>query len=155
MAALVDYTALTEATGFKDTFPVSTSTPFGGVGKDFWRKVRLDFSLTNLTDGDWAKIMTIPAHTYVFDVMTYIVTIQATATDIEIGDANADSSHTWEENATGAVADIVTITLVADTNGATRGKYYHTAGALYLCADATLTTLVIDVYVHCMTLDPA
>jgi hypothetical protein len=155
MAALVDYTALVESTGFKDTFPVAAATPFAGVAKDFWRKVRLDFSKTNLTDADWAKIMTIPAHTYVHEVMTYIVTIQADATTIYIGDANADHTATYEANATGAVADVVTITLVADTNGATRGKYYHTAGALYLSATVTLTTLVIDVYVHCQTLDPA
>ena len=155
MAALVDYTALAEATGFKDTFPISTGTPFGGVQKDYWRKVRLDFSKTNLTDADWAKIMTIPAHTFVTEVMTYIVTIQATATTIYIGDANADHTATWEANATAAVADVVTITLVADTNGATRGKYYHAAGALYLSATVDLTTVVIDVYVHCMNLDPA
>ena len=155
MAALVDYTALTKATGFSDGFPLAQPTPFDGKEKDFWRKVRLDFSKTNLTDADWAKIMVIPAHTFVIEVMTCIVTIDAEATVIYVGDASSDHSNTWEANATGAVADVVTITLVADTNGATRGKYYHSAGALYLSANATLDTLVIDVYVHCMMLDPA
>jgi len=154
MAALVDYTALAEATGFKDTFPISTNTPYSGVAKDYWRKVRLDFSLTNLTDADWAKFMTIPAHTFVIEVMTYIVTIDAGVTTIYIGDANADHTLTWEANATAAVADVVTITLVADTNGATRGKYYHAAGALYISANATMDTTVIDIYVHCMNMDP-
>lgn len=155
MAALVDFTALKPATGFTDGFPKAEPTPFDGKDKDFWRKVRLDFSKTNLADADWAKIMVIPAHTYVIEVMTYIVAIQADATTIYIGDANADHTATWEANATGAVADVVAITLVADTNGATRGKYYHAAGALYLSATVALSTLVIDVYVHCMVMDPA
>jgi len=154
MAALVDYTALLPATGFTDTFPESANTPYSGVAKDYWRKVRLDFSKTNLTDADWAKFMTIPAHTYVLEVMTYIVTIDTHATTIYIGDANADHTATWEANATAAVADVVTITLVADTNGATRGKYYHAGGALYISANALMDTAVIDIYVHCMNLDP-
>jgi hypothetical protein len=154
MAALVDYTALVESTGFKDGYPQSGGEPVDGIGKDYWRRVRLDFSKTNLTDADWAKIMVIPAHTYVMDLKTYIVTIQSTATTIYIGDANADHSETYETNVTGAVADVVSTMLVADTVGATRGKYYHAAGALYLSATVTLTTLVIDVYVHCMNMNP-
>ncbi len=155
MATQVDYTALAEATGFKDGFPICNASPVDGIAKDFWRKVRLDFSKTNLTDGDWAKIMAIPAHTHIKEVMTCIVTPEGAASGIVVGDADADHSATWVAAQDGDVADVVKITLVADANGATRGKYYHAAGALYLSATALLDTLVIDVYVHCMTMDPA
>ena len=154
MAALVDYTALTAATGWEDGFPICAATPVDGIKKDFWRKVRVDFSLTNLTDGDWAKIMVIPAHTYVFEVMTYIVTEEGGASGVTIGDASSDHSNTWVLTQTAAAADVTSITLVAATNGATRGKYYHTAGGIYISGTATFDTLVIDVYVHCMTMDP-
>jgi len=154
MAALVDYTALAPATGWTDTFPVCAATPVDGIAKDFWRKVRVDFSLTNLANDSWAKIMTIPAHTYVFEIMTYISTIDG-AQNIVMGDAATDASNTWRAAIAVGVADITTITLVADTNGATRGKYYHAAGGIYISPAAVdLDTLVIDVYVHCMTLDP-
>ena len=154
MAALVDYTALTAAEGWEDGFPICAATPVDGIAKDFWRKVRIDFSLTNLANDSWAKIMTIPAHTYVFEIMTYIVTIDG-AQNIVMGDAATDASNTWRAAIAVGVADVTTITLVADTNGATRGKYYHAAGGLYLSPAAVdLDTLVIDVYVHCMTLDP-
>ena len=154
MAALVDYTALTTATGWTDTFPICAATPVDGIQKDFWRKVRVDFSKTGLADTNWAKIMTIPAHTYVFDVMTYIVTLEAGAAGITIGDADADHTTTWVATQAGTAADVAKITLVADTNGITRGKYYHTAGALYISGTSAFDTLVIDVYAHCMTLDP-
>ena len=154
MAALVDYTALTAATGWEDGFPICAATPVDGIAKDFWRKVRVDFSLTNLANDSWAKIMTIPAHTYVFEIMTYIATIDG-AQNIVMGDAATDASNTWRAAIAVGVADITTITLVADTNGATRGKYYHAAGGIYISPAAVdLDTLVIDVYVHCMTLDP-
>lgn len=154
MAALVDYTALTAATGWKDSFPICAATPVSGIKKDFWRKVRVDFSKTGIAADDWAKIMVIPAHTYVFEIMTYIVTIDG-AQDIVMGDAATDASNTWRAAIAVGVADVTTITLVADTNGATRGKYYHAAGGLYLSpAAVALDTLCIDVYVHCMTLDP-
>jgi hypothetical protein len=154
MAALVDYTALTPATGWEDTFPVCASTPVDGIAKDFWRKVRIDFSLTNLTDTDWAKIMVIPAHTYVFEVMTVIVTPEGEAAGITVGDVDADHTVTWVPTQAGTSANVTTITLVATTNGATRGKYYHAAGALYISGTSDFDTLVIDVYAHCMTLDP-
>ena len=154
MAALVDYTALAPATGWTDTFPVCAATPVDGIAKDFWRKVRVDFSLTNLADADWAKIMTIPAHTYVFEVMTVIVTAEGGAAGITIGDASADHTTTWVATQAGTSANVAAITLVADANGATRGKYYHTAGALYISGTSAFDTLVIDVYARCMTLDP-
>ena len=152
---LVDYTAKTKAQGFNDGFPAAQATPFDGLKKDFWRKVRLDFSKTNLADGDWAKVMVIPAHTYVQEVMTCIVTPEGGASGIGVGDVSADHSVTWLAAQDGNVADTTKITLVADANGATRGKYYHAAGALYISATAILDTLVIDVYVHCMVVDPA
>jgi hypothetical protein len=142
MAALVDFTTDDALTLFADVAPG-------------WDKVRVDFSKTNLTDGDWAKIMTIPAHTYVFDTMTYIVKIQATGTTIYLGDANADHELAWNTNITAAVADVVAPTLVADTNGATRGKFYHTAGGIYMSSTVTLTTVVIDVYVQHMHMSGA
>jgi hypothetical protein len=154
MAALVDYTALTTATGWTDTFPKCAATPVDGIKKDFWRKVRVDFSLTNLADADWAKIMVIPAHTYVFEILTCILTVEAADAGIVIGDASADHTTTWITAQTGQVADVAHITLVANTNGATRGKYYHAAGALYISGTSAFDTLCIDVYVHCMTLDP-
>ena len=154
MAAEVDYTALTKATGFSDGFPLAEPTPFDGKEKDFWRKVRLDFSKTNLAAADWAKVMIIPAHTYVKEVMTYIVTPEAAAAALCVGDVSADGSVTWVASQDGDVADVVKITLVAATNGATRGKYYHAAGAIYVSATSILDTLVLDVYVHCMVLDP-
>ena len=154
MAAL-NYTALTAATGWKDTFPVCAATPVDGLAKDFWRKVRLDFALTNLATADWAKIMDIPAHTYVHEVMAYVATVDAGVTALVIGDVDADGELAWLATSAGDVVDVVTITLVADTNGATRGKYYHTAGALYMSPTGICDTLVLDVYVHCMNLDPA
>lgn len=154
MAALVDYTALTPATGWTDGFPICAATPVDGIAKDFWRKVRIDFSKTNLANDSWAKIMTIPAHTYVFELMTYIVTIDGVQ-NIELGSGVGDSAHEWLATCAVGVADVVSITLVGDTNGATRGLYYHAAGGIYLSPTAVdLDTLVIDVYVHCMTLDP-
>ena len=155
MAALVDYTALTPATGFEDGYPVAVKTPVSGLKVDYWRKVRLDFSLTNLAAADWAKIMVIPANTYVLDVMTYILTEEGGASGITIGDASADGSTTWVATQDGNVADVAKITLVADANGATRGKLYSSAGALYLSATAELDTLKIDVYVHCINLNDA
>jgi hypothetical protein len=154
MAALVDYTALTEATGWTDGFPICASTPVDGVATDYWRKVRLDFSKTNLATADWIKFMVIPAHTYVHEIMTHVLTADAGATALVFGDAAGDASETWLATAAGDVADIVKITLVADTNGATRGKYYHTAGALYMSPTGICDTLLIDVYVHCMNMDP-
>lgn len=153
--ALVDYTALTAATGWEDQFPVCASTPIAGVGKDYWRKIRLDFSLTNIATDDWAKIMVIPAHTYVMEVMAYVVTADAGVTALVLGDVNADGELAWLATSAGDVADVVTITLVADTNGATRGKYYHAAGALYMSPTGVGDTLVLDVYVHCINMDPA
>ena len=154
MAALVDYTALATATGWTDGFPICASTPVDGIKKDFWRKIRVDFSKTNLANDSWCKIAAIPAHTYVFEIMTYIVTIDG-AQNIVMGDAATDTSNSWRAAIAVGVADITTITLVADTNGATRGKYYHAAGGIYLSPAAVdLDTLCIDVYIHCMTLDP-
>ena len=154
MAALVNYTALTHATGYYDKFPLCAATPVDGIKKDFWRKVRLDFSKTNLATADWAKIMVIPAHTYVHEVLTHVLQVDAGVVGFVIGDDPADGDLTWLATAAGDVVDIVKITLVADTNGATRGKYYHTAGALYFSPTGICDTLALDVYVHCMTIDP-
>lgn len=154
MAALVDYTALTEAEGYFNTFPICAATPVDGIKKDFWRKVRLDFSLTNLATADWAKIMVIPAHTYVHEVLVHVLTLDAGVIGFVIGDDPADGDLTWLATADGTAADVTFITLVADTNGATRGKYYHAAGALYFSPNGICDTLVVDVYVHCMTMDP-
>jgi len=154
MAALVDYTALTTATGWTDGFPICAATPVDGTATDFWRKVRLDFSKTNLASADWAKIMVIPAHTYVHEILTHVLTVDAGATALEFGDSAGDGATEWLATAAGDVVDIVKITLVADTNGATRGKYYHAAGALYMSPTGICDTLLIDVYVHCMKLDP-
>ncbi len=152
--AVHDFTVHTEAEGYKDTFPIQNAMPVDGINKEFWRKVRLDFSKTNLADGTWAKIMVIPAHTRVKEVMTCIVTPEGAASGIGIGDVDADHSVTWVAAQDGDAADVTKITLVADANGATRGKYYHAAGALYLSATALLDTLVIDVYAHMMIIDP-
>lgn len=113
-----------------------------------WDKIRIDFTKEHLAAADWAKVMTIPAHTYVHEVMTYIVTPCAVASALCVGDASADGSVTWVASQDGNVADTVKITLVADTNGATRGKFYHTAGALYVSATPEMDTLVLDIYVH-------
>jgi len=153
--ALVDYTALTAATGWEDQFPICASTPVSGFGKEYWRKVRLDFSLTNLATADWAKIMDIPAHTYVKKVMANVLTVDAQVTALVIGDVDADGELAWLATSAGDVVDVVTITLPADTNGATGGKYYHTAGALYMSPTGACDTLVLDIYVHCMNIDPA
>jgi hypothetical protein len=154
MAALVDYTALTTATGWTDTFPKCAATPVSGLCKDYWRKVRLDFSKTNLATADWIKLMVIPAHTYVHEILTHVLTADAGAVGLVFGDAATDASENWLATAAGDVADIVKITLVADTYGATRGNYYHTAGALYMSPNGICDTLCIDVYVHCMNMDP-
>jgi len=152
MAALVDYTALTEAEGFKDTFPVASKTPVDGLNKEFWRKVRVDLSLTNLAMGDWAKIMVIPAHTYVKDVFAVVV-VAETAGNILVGDANADQSNTWI-TATAATSADALIKTPASTNQATWGKYYHAAGALYLSISAAFDEAILDVYVLCQQIDP-
>jgi len=153
MAALVDYTALTAATGWEDSFPICATTPVSGIKKDFWRKVRVDFSLTGLTDGDWAKIMVIPAHTYVFEVMTVIVTAEGGAAGVTVGDVNQDHTNTWVTTQVGTSANVALIT-PGSTNGLTGGKYYHAAGALYTAGTSAFDTLVLDVYVHCLTMDP-
>ena len=155
MPALVNYTALTPATGFNDTFPICAASPVDGVGKDFWRKIRIDFTLTNLEAADWAKIMVIPAHTYVFEVITVIVAQEGQGSGLTIGDANSDSDATWLSSQAADTKDVVKITLVADANGATRGKYYHAAGAIYCSGTSKFDALILDVYVHCMTIDPA
>lgn len=152
MAAVVDYTALTEAAGFKDTFPIADTTPVDGISKEFYRKVRVDFSLTNLAMGDWAKIMVIPAHTYVKDVFAVVV-VGETAGNILIGDANADQSNTWLTTLAATSANTLLKTPAA-TNQATWGKYYHAAGALYLSISAAFNEAMIDVYVLCQTIDP-
>jgi hypothetical protein len=158
--ALVDYTALEGLgdTGALATKAIKTSFPLTGVpaksiGHDGWMRIRLDFSKTNLTDGEWAKFFVIPAHTFVLEVMTNIITIEAGASGITIGDADADHTATWLASQTGQVANVVNRTLVADANGATRGKYYHAAGALYISGTALFDTLVIDVYVHLMKME--
>ena len=153
--ALVDYTALTPATGWSDTFPVNASTPVDGLRKDFWRKVRLDFALTNLDTADWAKIMVIPAHTYVFEILVNVLRVDAGATALEFGDGAGDGAVEWLAVAAGDVVDVVKATLIGDTNGITGGKYYHTAGALYMTPTGICDTLALDVYVHCITVDPA
>jgi hypothetical protein len=162
MAALVDYTALEGLgdTGAAATKAIKTSFPIAGppaksIGHDGWVKIRLDFSKTNLTDGDWAKFFVIPAHTFVMEVMTNIITAEGGASGVTIGDTNADHSTEWLATQAASSANVVNRTLVAATNGATRGKYYHTAGALYISATATLDTLVIDVYVHLMKMEEA
>ena len=161
MAALVDFTALAGLNDFpysatkalKNGFGVNTGEPTSGTGRDFWRKVRIDFSKTNLAAADWAKFADIAAKTYVFEILTEIIVVESAGSGITIGDANADSSTTWTATQTGQVAGVTAITLVSDANGATRGKYYNTAGALYISGTGALTTLVIDIYIHCMILD--
>jgi hypothetical protein len=152
MAALVDFTVLTPDAGFHDGFAMS-GAPVDGITKDFWRKVRLDFSKTNVVQTDWIKFMVIPAGTFVFDIMTRIIQVDG-AQNIVIGDAAGDASNTWIAAVAVGVADVVVPTLVAETLGATRGKFYASAGALYLSpAGVDLDTLIIDIYVHCMLLD--
>ena len=153
MPALVDYTALVPATGWTDTFPICAATPVDGIAKDFWRKVRVDFSLTGLADADWAKIMVIPAHTYVLEVMTVIVTAEAGAAGVTVGDVSQDHTNTWVTTQVGTGANVALIT-PGSTHGLTSGKYYHAAGALYVSGTSAFDTLVLDVYARCMTLDP-
>ena len=153
--ALVDYTALTKATGWSEAAPICAAEPVSGVDKTYWRKVRLDFALTNLAAADWIKFMVIPAHTYVNQIMVSVLTADAATTVLTFGDAATNDSLSWLATCSGAVANVVYPTLAADTNGATAGLYYHTAGALYMSSDGICDTLKIDVYVHCMNLDPA
>jgi hypothetical protein len=153
MAALVDYTALTEAEGFKDGFPICSGSPVDGACKEFFRKVRVDFSLTNMASGDWAKIMVIPAHTYVLDVFAVVV-VAETAGNILVGDAGTDQTNNWITT-TAATSANTLIKTPASTNMATWGKYYHSAGALYLSISAAFNEAIIDVYVKCITIDPA
>jgi hypothetical protein len=154
MAAVVsDYTALTAATGFKEPFPIGDGTPWSGLKKDFWRKVRLDFSKTGLTDGLAAKIMTIPAHTLVLEVMTCILTVEAAGAGITIGDTTTDHDNVWVTTQAGDTLDILFKTPAA-TNMAAGGKYYHAGGALYMYGTSAFDTLQIDVYVKCMIVDP-
>ena len=155
MAAL-DYTALTAATGWTEGFPICQATPVDGLQKTFWRKARVNFATatgTPLTDADWAKIMVIPAHTFVMCVMAVVV-VAETAGDFYVGDAGTDGTNNWI-----TTSDLTTINTVkltpASTNMATNGKYYHTAGALYISASATLNEAMVDLYVKCMTIDPA
>lgn len=153
MAALVDYTALTEAEGFKDFAPIADSTPVDGLNKEFWRKVRVNFSLTNLAMADWAEIMVIPAHTYVLDVFAVVVAAE-TAGNILVGDGGTDQSNNWITT-TAATTINTLIKTIAATLPAAGGKYYHAAGALYLSISAAFNEAIIDVYVKCMKIDPA
>ena len=57
-------------------------------------KFVFDFAKTNLTDGDWAKFFIIPAHTFVIEVMTNIITVEGAASGV-IGDTSADHSDEW------------------------------------------------------------
>ena len=160
MAAQVDYTALE---GLGDAYAAATKAiktgfqlagpPAKSIGLDGWVKITLDFSKTNLTDGDWAKFFVIPAGYFVIEVMTKIITVEAGAAGIVIGDTDADHATEWVATQTGQVANVVNRTLVADANGATRGKYYHAAGALYMSGTSNFDTLKIDVYVHMMKMD--
>jgi hypothetical protein len=135
MAEVVDYTGTAALTKFASVAPG-------------WDKIRVDFTKKHLAAADWAKIAVIPAHTYVFEVATYIVVPAAAASAFCVGDVSADGSVTWVASQDADTADVVAITLVADTNGATRGKYYHSAGALYVSATPEMDTLVVDIYVH-------
>lgn len=153
MAALVDYTALTEAEGFKDGFPICGGSPVDGVCKEFFRKVRVDFSLTNMANADWAKIMVIPAHTMVLDVFAIVVAAEG-AGNILVGDAGTDQTNNWITT-TAATSANVLIKTIGATLPAAGGKYYHAAGALYLSISAAFNEAIIDVYVKCITIDPA
>ena len=151
---LVDYTALVPATGFTDTFPICQATPVDGIKKDFWRKVRVDFTLTGLADASQATIMQIPAHTYIFEVMTVIVAGNTAAAGLTVSDESGDHGNAWVTTQVAQTANTALIT-PGSTNGLTKGKYYHAAGALYCSGTANFAQLILDVYVHCMTIDPA
>ena len=150
MAAL-DYTALASTT-WKEVPPICASTPVSGVDKEFVKKVRVNFGTTGtgLAAADWATVLNIPAHTYVMSITSCIVVAEAADAAIVVGegDANAD----WIAAQTGQVADVCKSTIHTDANG--KGKYFHTAGVITISATSALDTLVIDLYVLCMTIDP-
>lgn len=158
--ALVDFTALE---GLGDSYAAATKAiktgfpkegpPAQSIGLDGWVKVRLDFSKTNLTDGEWAKFFVIPAGTFIIELMTRVLTVEGGAAGVTIGDTSADHSTEWVATQDANTDNEVNRTLVADANGATRGKFYSAAGALYLSATSDLNALLMDVYIHLMKLD--
>lgn len=161
MAAEVDYTALEGLgdTGAAATKALKTGFPLSGppaqaLKQEGWIKLSLDFAKTNLAAADWAKIFDIPDRMYIFDILTNIKKIEGQDSVITIGDASADGSVTWVAAQTGQVVDVTHRTLVADANGATRGKFYATGGGLYISSTSILDTLKIDIYVHFMMIDP-
>ena len=152
MADLVDYTALESAT-WKEGFPICASTPVDGVDREFIRKVRVNFGSTGtgLAAADWATVINIPAHTYVFSVSSNIIVAEAADAAIIVGTGDANAG--WIAAQTGQVIDVMHSTKSTDANYA--GVYFHTAGVITISATSALDTLVIDLYVHCMTIDPA
>ena len=157
--AVVDFTLLEGLgdTGAAATKAIKTGYPLAGgpvkgIKHDFYIKVAANFAKTNLTDGDW-KIFTIPANMYVFDILTVITKVEAADCGLVIGDASANHDTTWITAQTGQVIDIAHKTLVADANGATRGKFYPAGGALYCSATSNFDTLAFDLYIHAVMLD--
>jgi hypothetical protein len=148
MAALVDYTALTDGS-WVFGFPTPAETPVSGIKKDFWMKVSLDFTKTKLTSADWAKVLDIPEKCFILGCVA-VVTDAAGDQQLCVGDVNADHTLGWIPDIDNDTINTCWPTTPASTYGALGGKYYPSGGALYISAlhASDLSATGIDLYVH-------
>jgi hypothetical protein len=148
MAALVDYTALTDgslATGS----PMGEATPFDGIKKDYWVKIHLDFTVTSLTDGDWAKFYDIPAGTFIDKVICHVVAKAAGDLALCIGDTNGDHANEWIADIDDDTDDVAKASAPGDTNGVLGGVFYPIGGGLYISSTVdNMIADILDIYVH-------
>lgn len=131
-------------------------TTFLETGEDSWKgrngssikRVRCDFSATNVSAADIVKLFTVKAGLLVHNVFSKIVTIEDSTATGNIGDTSADNGFDDAINLESAVGTFTQGLVGTDAYVIGSGKLYSAAETIDFVPDHDLDTAVVDFYLH-------
>lgn len=136
------------------------STTFSAVSamsKLFVVEGECDTSSQNLASGDTAKVLSIPADTFVWRVLAEVETAEGGAATVDIGDGDDPDGFHDGLNVNSEAKTMSTLSLTeADPNtvtGYSNGNFYSVADTIDILANAALDKAVIKLKAICIKMD--
>ena len=126
------------------------------TGEDSWKgrngssikRVRCDFSVTNVSAADIVKLFTVKAGLLVHNVFSKVVTAEGATATGNLGDTSADNGFNDAIDMNAAAGTYEQGLVGTDAYVIGSGKLYSAAETIDLVPDHDLDTAVIDFYLH-------